>query len=74
MKSVKIFLLPYYLYRLLRDMIYCFITIGKWSKTWRFHSLPLIQMYKGSTIEIGEKFVACSNPKYNSIGFTIEYL
>jgi acetyltransferase-like isoleucine patch superfamily enzyme len=42
--------------------------LGNWKSSWRFHSLPLIQKHKGSIIKIGQKFVACSNPKNNSIG------
>ena len=65
MKIVKI---PYYLYRFSRDIIYLNLKLGKWDKSWRFHSLPLIQMCNDSKIKIGKNFVACSNPKNNTIG------
>jgi acetyltransferase-like isoleucine patch superfamily enzyme len=64
----KIIKTPFYIYRFSRDIIFCMIKIGKWDKSWRFHSLPLIQKCKGSKIVIGTNFVACSNPKNNSIG------
>ena len=68
MNLIKILKVPYYFYRFLRDIIFCMINIGYWHKSWRFHSLPLIQKYKNSTIKIGANFVACSNPKNNTIG------
>jgi acetyltransferase-like isoleucine patch superfamily enzyme len=68
MKIHKLIKTPYYLYRYIRDFIYLSLTLGIWKKSWRFHSLPLIQKCKNSTIEIGEYFVACSNPKNNTIG------
>ncbi len=64
----KIFKIPYYIYRFVRDIIYCKLTLGHWDKSWRFHSLPLIQKHKNSKIIIGKTFVACSNAKNNSIG------
>ena len=68
MSLIKLFKTPYYLYRLTRDAVFCKLKLGTWDKTWRFHDLPLIQKSKGSKIEIGKKFVACSNPKNNTIG------
>lgn len=68
MSLIKILKVPYYFYRFLRDILFCMINIGYWHKSWRFHSLPLIQKYKKSTIKIGANFVACSNPKNNTIG------
>ncbi len=64
-KTLKI---PFYFYRIIRDFIYCNIALGKWDYTWRFHGTPIIQRSKNSRILIGQKFVACSNPKNNSIG------
>jgi acetyltransferase-like isoleucine patch superfamily enzyme len=52
----------------MRDVIFCILKLGRYNNTWRFHSLPIIQMHHNSKIEIGGKFVACSNPKYNTIG------
>ena len=68
MNTHKLIKTPYYLYRLIRDITYLSFTLGKWNKSWRFHSLPLIQKCEKSTIQIGENFVACSNPKNNTIG------
>jgi len=68
MNLIKILKIPYYFYRFLRDILFCIFNIGYWHKSWRFHSLPLIQKYKNSSIKIGTNFVACSNPKNNTIG------
>lgn len=68
MNFIKLFKTPYYLYRFTRDIVFCNIKLGTWDKTWRFHDLPLIQKRKGSEIKIGKRFVACSNPKNNTIG------
>jgi acetyltransferase-like isoleucine patch superfamily enzyme len=68
MYLVKIIKIPFYIFRLVRDIIFCIIKIGKWDKSWRFHDLPLIQKFDKSEIIIGKNFVACSNPKNNSIG------
>lgn len=68
MNLIKILKIPYYFYRFLRDILFCILNIGYWHKSWRFHSLPLIQKYKNSSIKIGTNFVACSNPKNNTIG------
>lgn len=68
MNLFKILKIPYYSYRFLRDILFCIIYIGYWNKSWRFHSLPLIQKCKNSSIKIGVNFVACSNPKNNTIG------
>lgn len=68
MDFFKILKIPYYIYRFSRDIIYCNINLGYWDRTWRFHSLPLIEKYVNSKIIIGKNFVACSNPKNNSIG------
>lgn len=68
MNLIKILKIPYYIYRYLRDILFCTIYIGHWDRSWRFHGLPLIQKYKNSTIKIGANFVACSNPKNNTIG------
>ncbi|SHM19485.1 acyltransferase [Flavobacterium saccharophilum] len=51
-----------------RDIIFCLYKLGYWNKTWRFRSLPLIQKHNSAKIVIGKDFIACSNPKYNSIG------
>ena len=64
----KIIKIPFYIYRFSRDILFSIVKIGKWDKSWRFHSLPLIHKCKDSKIVIGKNFVACSNPKNNSIG------
>lgn len=38
----------------------------RWS--WLLRGRPLIIARRGSSISIGEKFTACSNPRFNSIG------
>jgi acetyltransferase-like isoleucine patch superfamily enzyme len=68
MNLIKVLKIPYYFFRLLRDVLFCISYIGYWNKSWRFHSLPLIEKYKKSSIKIGTNFVACSNPKNNTIG------
>lgn len=68
MSLIKILKVPYYIYRFVRDILFCIIYVGYWNKSWRFHDLPLIQKGKNSTIKIGNNFVACSNPKNNTIG------
>ncbi len=64
----KFFKIPFYLYRSSRDFIFCWIVLGKWSNSWRFHGLPFIQKFKNSSIDIGNHFVACSKSENNSIG------
>lgn len=65
---IKILKIPYYCYRFSRDILFCMVNVGYWHKSWRFHSLPIFQKYKNSSIKIGSNFVACSNPKNNTIG------
>ena len=65
---MKIIRVPYYLYRTIRDCIYLSLHIGTWDPSWRFHRLPIIQKEKNSKIQIGKKFVACSDPRKNTIG------
>jgi acetyltransferase-like isoleucine patch superfamily enzyme len=55
-------------YRFGRDIVFCYVKLGTWHRTWRFHSLPLIQKHRSSSIKIGQNFVACSNARNNSIG------
>lgn len=61
-------LLLLYCWRWPRDVLYCFWHGISWSPTWRFYGLPLVQLRKGSKLNIGEWFVCTSNPRYNSIG------
>lgn len=57
-----------YSWRFPRDIIYLFLYLGYWKSTWRFYGLPLIKKHPKSTIKIGRRWIACSNPKYNSLG------
>lgn len=65
---MKVFKIPFYVYRTIRDFIYLSSFLGTWHPSWRFHGLPLIQKVKNSKIQIGKKFVACSDPRKNTIG------
>lgn len=51
-----------------RDVLFCKLKLNFWNPTWRFWKLPIIQKHSSSTISIGNKFIACSDPKKNSIG------
>ncbi len=56
---------PYYP----RDWLFCRWHGLKWRADWRFWGLPLIQIAgRGSTICIGQKFVACSDSRHNALG------
>jgi acetyltransferase-like isoleucine patch superfamily enzyme len=57
-----------YSYRFPRDIFFCLIKFKKWDTSWRFYRLPIIQIHKKASVEIGANFVACSSPYYNSIG------
>lgn len=50
------------------DLIFCYLKLGKYSKTWRLYGFPIIYCHSKATINIGNKWIACSNPKKNSIG------
>lgn len=52
----------------LRDIVFCLLTIKAWNKTWRFHKLPIIQKHRNAKITIGNDFIACSDPRKNSVG------
>lgn len=52
----------------IRDFIFCSIKLGSWDSSWRFRGLPIIQKHRNAKINIKKKFLACSNPKQNSIG------
>ena len=51
-----------------RNWIYCLMHGVRYSSSWRFMGLPLIQKRRGGSIVIGRNFKACSKSKYNSIG------
>ena len=57
-----------YSWRFPRDILYCYLTIGYWDPSWRFFGTPIIQKHKSAVIKIGDRFTACSNPKFNSLG------
>ncbi|MDL1983070.1 MAG: acyltransferase [Deltaproteobacteria bacterium] len=50
------------------DYLFCIWKGLSWYPSWRFWGLPLIQMRKRGSIRIGSHFVACSNPRHNSLG------
>jgi len=50
------------------DYLFCIWKGLSWHPSWRFWGLPLIQMRKRGSIMIGSHFVACSNPRHNSLG------
>ncbi len=52
-----------------RDWLFCRWHRLHWHADWRFWGLPLIQINgRGSSLIIGNKFVACSDPRHNSLG------
>lgn len=57
-----------YSYNYPRDYIFCLFNLRYWSHTWRFRKLPIIQRHAKAKIIIGVDFVACSDPRRNSIG------
>lgn len=61
-------LLLLYGWRWPRDLLFCLFKGLRWSPTWRFYGLPLIQLKRGSTFKCGDWLVCTSNPKFNSIG------
>jgi len=53
----------------IRDLFFCWIRGVKWFPDWRLRGLPLIQKKgRGSVIQIGRAFTACSDPRWNSLG------
>jgi len=64
-KIIRAIYIPY----MLRDILFCWWKDLKWSSDWRFYGLPFVTIGgRRSSISIGKKFVACSNPAYNSLG------
>ena len=49
-------------------MLFCAIKGLHWHYSWRLWRLPLVQTYTRGSITIGKDFVACSDPRHNSIG------
>lgn len=64
-KLIRVFL---YAPNFMRDFIFCMFKLGYWDSSWRFLHMPIIQKHQRAKIIIGKKFIACSNPKKNSIG------
>lgn len=52
--------------RFVRDILFCLWHGLRWNPDWRFYGLPIIG--KRGTIIIGKKFIACSDPRRNSMG------
>ncbi|CAG5072005.1 2,3,4,5-tetrahydropyridine-2,6-dicarboxylate N-acetyltransferase [Dyadobacter sp. CECT 9623] len=57
-----------YVWRYPRDIFYCMLQIGNWDSSWRLYGLPLIHVHSKADLSIGKRWIACSNPKYNSLG------
>jgi acetyltransferase-like isoleucine patch superfamily enzyme len=52
-----------------RDILFCWWKGLRWSSECRFYRLPLItKIGRGGRIQIGRKFVACSDPRRNVLG------
>ena len=64
-RRVRLFL---YSWRFPRDIAYCYFTLKQWHYTWRLFGCPIIQMHSKASITIGKGWVACSDPKHNSLG------
>ncbi len=68
-KHAKMIRVLMYLPKRPRDMIFCLCKGLRWQSGWRLYGLPLIQRKgRGSKIRIGRGFVACSDPRKNSLG------
>ena len=67
-KTKKIIRSFLYAPNFIRDIIFCYIKLGAWDSSWRFRGLPIIQRHPNAKINIKKKFLACSNPRQNSIG------
>ncbi|OQY60342.1 MAG: acyltransferase [Desulfobacteraceae bacterium 4572_88] len=57
-----------YSWALPRDLIFCWLKGLRRKSDWRFWGLPLIQTRRRGSVSIGKSFVACSNPRHNSLG------
>lgn len=52
-----------------RDVLFCWWKGLRWHSDWRLWKLPLIECRgSGSSIVIGRRFVACSDPRHNVLG------
>ena len=65
---VRLYLLSFRVVATPRNWLYCLLKGVRYDPTWKFLWLPLIKRHRKATIEIGRRFTACSNPKWNSIG------
>ncbi len=57
-----------YAWRFPRDLVYCYWKLNAWHASWRLYGTPLIQVHRKAKITIGKDWIACSDPKYNSLG------
>ncbi len=54
---------------LLRDLLFCRFKGLPWQASWRFWGLPLVERHgRGASMTVGARFVACSDPRHNSLG------
>jgi acetyltransferase-like isoleucine patch superfamily enzyme len=51
-----------------RDILFSYWKIGYWHSSWRLYGLPLVKVQRRASLQIGEKWIACSNPAANSLG------
>lgn len=53
----------------IRDIVFCAVKGLPWHTTWRLWRLPIVDCHgRGASIQIGTRFVACSDPRHNSLG------
>lgn len=57
-----------YSWRFPRDIFYCLVKFGYWNRSWRLYGTPIITKHSKATIKIGNKWIACSDAKFNSLG------
>lgn len=57
-----------YSWRFPRDILFCQWKLGTWQASWRFMGLPIIRRHRSATIKVGKNWIACSDPRHNSIG------
>lgn len=57
-----------YAWRFPGDMFFCYWKLKYWHPTWRLWGTPLIQKHANAKISIGNNWVACSDPRKNSLG------
>ena len=50
------------------NFFFCKVKGLPWHHSWKFWGMPIVQTKRRGSIRIGKNFVACSNPKHNSLG------